>query len=608
MRILSTIGVCIVLASATCAQAQVVGDHCSPFKTCKECLAETNCGFCSVPVVYHNGSEGAQCAGFTPGKENPFKCVGTYTTDKCPEDVHKYACDQKNMTCVISKYGVSKEDCAKSCIKPHPGPPSKTKLYKCASNDTCVEVPTGTSGAASLDVCHSTCGVKKYMCNSTTATCDESKYGLPKKNCDAICKQPTPIPPELEGTWRGLQISQGYTAGEFKLELDAGKYTFTTPAGKSESGTTSTLGGDLIFTGSNGVQKAIYNLQKSEETVDMTLAVGAVGAIAPADYASAMATDEYVFFKCKTGKKCSFSATLFEDKFNFFKDMVNKRLSSVSEVDISSLKARMLINEAADLKTEVDHCGAKLDCESCVKEDLCGWCSTPVVFHDGSTGPRCAGFDKNGSTHFTCNGIYSTEECIQGYECNTTSYTCDLAAPGQGVSKENCELQCKPAAETYVCNPVNFTCEKSTPGHGTSKDLCEASCQHIKPTNSTPTDVKGSWRGIQINTKYTKGEYDVKFGPANFSWTGPSGFAMSGTTQTTGKGSLNLIVQKGPPALVGKVLIGIYSTVNGPETSFISIAFGAAGGAAPGGFDVAMSATGDSEYVMAKCSGAGCKW
>jgi len=497
-------------------------------------------------------------------------------------------------------------------------------LYKCATNNnTCVEVPAGTSGAASLDVCKKTCGVKLYMCNSTTAKCEEETYGQPKDLCEDACSKPTPIPPSLEGTWRGLQISSGFSAGEFTLMMQGGKYTFTTPAGKSESGTTSTLGGDLIFTSSGGEQRALYNLQDGEETSDMTLAVGAIGATTPASYATAMKTDEYVFFKCKDGKKgCSFSATLFDESGFFDRalgDMKHaltnthialdgyKPASNLNKVPLKDYPSTRRLTLGQQAALGADKCGAKLDCESCVKEDLCGWCSTPVKFHDGSAGPRCAGFSPNGSTPFTCDGIYSTEECIQGYECNTTSYTCDLAAPGQGLPKDQCELQCKPAAETYVCNPSNYTCDKAKPGHGTSKDLCEASCQHIKPTNSTPTKVQGSWRGLQINTKYTKGEVDVKFGAANFSWTGPGSMKMSGTTQTVGTGSLNLVIQQGPAGLIGKVLMGIYTTVDGPETSFISLALDQ-GANPPTSFDAAMVGSPFSEYVMAKCKSTECKW
>lgn len=38
-------------------------DHCSPYTTCPDCIAQQYCGWCSTPVI---GGDGKQCAGFNP--------------------------------------------------------------------------------------------------------------------------------------------------------------------------------------------------------------------------------------------------------------------------------------------------------------------------------------------------------------------------------------------------------------------------------------------------------------------------------------------------------------------------------------------------------------
>ena len=68
--------------------------------------------------------------------------------------------------------------------------------------------------------------------------------------------------------------------------------------------------------------------------------------------------------------------------------------------------------------SNADPCGGYMSCTDCVTHQLCGWCSLPVIFPGNITGPQCAGFSPNGSTPFACNGIYSTDTCIQGYVCN----------------------------------------------------------------------------------------------------------------------------------------------------------------------------------------------
>lgn len=137
-----------------------------------------------------------------------------------------------------------------------------------------------------------------------------------------------------------------------------------------------------------------------------------------------------------------------------------------------------------------DHCTPYTDCESCVNQNLCGWCSEPVVYPHNITGPQCAGFSANGSLPFACNGIYSTEQCVAGYICDMDNYTCVLGQPGQGNTLAQCEVNCTNDGQVYLCNTTTQACyqvPRGTPGSA-SYAVCMASCTHpsSKPSSSSP--------------------------------------------------------------------------------------------------------------------------
>jgi len=139
-----------------------------------------------------------------------------------------------------------------------------------------------------------------------------------------------------------------------------------------------------------------------------------------------------------------------------------------------------------------DPCGQWMDCNDCVSHDLCGWCSLPVIFPGNITGPQCAGFSPNGSTPFACNGIYSTDTCIQGYVCNLYNFTCDLAPPGQGVPKLKCESDCYNKGQVFLCNKSTNSCYVVPPGTPGSSNyqVCMQQCANIPPApTSSPSPM-----------------------------------------------------------------------------------------------------------------------
>eukprot|EP00331_Platyophrya_macrostoma_P010651 CAMPEP_0176421600 /NCGR_PEP_ID=MMETSP0127-20121128/9266_1 /TAXON_ID=938130 /ORGANISM="Platyophrya macrostoma, Strain WH" /LENGTH=653 /DNA_ID=CAMNT_0017802353 /DNA_START=111 /DNA_END=2072 /DNA_ORIENTATION=+ len=137
-----------------------------------------------------------------------------------------------------------------------------------------------------------------------------------------------------------------------------------------------------------------------------------------------------------------------------------------------------------------DHCSPYLTCTDCISQPLCGWCSEDVVYPGNISGAQCAGFNSNGSTPFACNGIYSTEQCVQGYVCNKTTFTCELGEPGQGGTQAQCEADCINNGDVYLCNETTSQCEKVSnlqPNNG-SYAVCMAACTHPSshPSSSSP--------------------------------------------------------------------------------------------------------------------------
>lgn len=141
-------------------------------------------------------------------------------------------------------------------------------------------------------------------------------------------------------------------------------------------------------------------------------------------------------------------------------------------------------------------CSAFTTCSTCVHATIqCGWCSTPVVFQHQSnpTNIQCAGYDKSDPSlnNFTCNGIFSEENCERGYTCDQANMTCVLAAPGAGTNLAQCQSNCSTVGKTYLCDNATFTCKIAPAGQGTAFETCEASCQKPTETQLThPTETQ----------------------------------------------------------------------------------------------------------------------
>ena len=309
-----------------------------------------------------------------------------------------------------------------------------------------------------------------------------------------------------------------------------------------------------------------------------------------------------------------------------------------------------------------DHCNNFHSCASCVASPFCGWCSSKVVYQDGAPGHHCAGFNKNASDPFVCNGIYSTKTCTRGYECDTTNYTCALSAPGTGVSKSQCESNCSDVGKTFVCNNSSHTCEVAPPGQGTSLPICEQQCSPTqapashspashspashhpaspgphssptpqptvaptftcntttlkchqaepgegtskpvceaacKPSNHTPSSLVGLWRAFPISFTTEVEEKDFLFATDSVE------VATASSTETLSVVSVGSEVWLEKP---GSVLKCIYQMQPGlPETFELILACGAE---APASIEAAMSGSGDQAWFLSQCVNDGyCKF
>jgi len=126
-----------------------------------------------------------------------------------------------------------------------------------------------------------------------------------------------------------------------------------------------------------------------------------------------------------------------------------------------------------------DPCAQYTSCQTCAGINGCGWCSTPIEYNDGTFGPQCA--SPQYSQQFTCNGIYSTNQCLQGYLCDEAAGACRLAPPGQGVDFQTCNAACTvgPVSKVYGCVNGTKTCMVVPPGTpgAASRSQCEKQCE-----------------------------------------------------------------------------------------------------------------------------------
>lgn len=266
---------------------------------------------------------------------------------------------------------------------------------------------------------------------------------------------------------------------------------------------------------------------------------------------------------------------------------------------------------AATVVSATDECSGYWSCDLCLANSFCGWCTpNPAIFSNGTTGHQCmdqrlAGWD--------CLNLYMTDGCVAGYVCSESEKKCVLGEPGEGDSYANCEDTCvfdddEPDADDnephqlfYKCDPEKLICVNSTQAESTSN--CDASC-----SNSTPDALVGLWRGLNVQTGFTVGEWEMSFDETTAKW-GPHGDAEANSGTVAQIGNL-LRITKDDGSTVYASGANTLGWPTGPETSAITLALQTATAheAPPEDVTQAMGNTDFDVFVMHKCNdyGADC--
>eukprot|EP00747_Dinoflagellata_sp_TGD_P082614 gnl/TRDRNA2_/TRDRNA2_161757_c1_seq2.p1 gnl/TRDRNA2_/TRDRNA2_161757_c1~~gnl/TRDRNA2_/TRDRNA2_161757_c1_seq2.p1 ORF type:complete len:252 (-),score=49.40 gnl/TRDRNA2_/TRDRNA2_161757_c1_seq2:75-830(-) len=237
----------------------------------------------------------------------------------------------------------------------------------------------------------------------------------------------------------------------------------------------------------------------------------------------------------------------------------------------SSWRIAMLLGLGSSAHGEV--CSQFQNCNDCLAPNKegklnCGWCSPKAAeFANGTAATRCMDHTSKG---WDCFHLYMHDGCIAGYVCDEAKGQCKLSAPGTGDTLANCQKQCgkHPKTEAYVCNSKTLKCEKGI--GGSSEKECESTCG-----NKTPDALVGLWRGFDVQTGFSLGEYDLSFGKSNVSWGAlGSASANQATVQQLGP-TLMRLTMTAPADVKGEVRYASFSSPGwptGPETQGTSIA------------------------------------
>jgi len=382
-----------------------------------------------------------------------------------------------------------------------------------------------------------------------------------------ICGKPSNNTPVFAlGDYRGVEISMGYVKGEWQARIGQDSAIIVDPnRAVFAKGTVRVYNNELWMVTDQGINRGLYGISDLPEVSILSWALGGVGNPAPASFDAGMQSGTaFVFAKCLNTNNCKFNILqiarhLLKNKF---------RQNTIAE------------NIKRDVEQVNDPCMVYPDCHSCITApQQCGWCSVPVLYYNGTVvGKQCAGVNTTVSPKINCTGSFTTQDCSIFTTASATS-----VATGQSTGGPNNN-------DKYQCNPATFMCEKNP--NGSPKDICEQQCNNVPVV--PPVLQNTLWRGLEIDTKYTGGEWRVAFTTTDVTITDPTG------RQTTGKVSqveryLTITTSS------GQAIQTLWQISQGPASQFFSWAWGVPGADAPQSFDTAMTTAGNSEYFFAGC-------
>jgi len=133
-------------------------------------------------------------------------------------------------------------------------------------------------------------------------------------DCQSQCKT-NPIPIDLVGNWRGLQINKGYIVGEWKAVFTEKNVTISKPSGEKFTAAVSTVGMYISLNPINGPIRGkiqtLWQLSFGPVTKILSWAWGVPGGKPPTSFDSAMTESQnshYEFVSClsKDTSVCNF--------------------------------------------------------------------------------------------------------------------------------------------------------------------------------------------------------------------------------------------------------------------------------------------------------------
>lgn len=644
----------------------------SPPFTCPAIFSRFQCqqGWVCNPAT-------AQCQLGAPGTgTNQAACEQTCSSNTPVPAAKVYVCDQATKTCNVAPSGTPGSAalpiCEAQCLNistAAPGPVQQTYICN-LTTFTCD--PTTPGHGSSEEVCELQCNKEDvgYECNTTTAQCFmvQPPAGSNQAACQAACgnSSNTPLPtlppapgppPEYVGTWRGVEIQNNYEIVEWDLKIN---HTTVVIVRNLKSGrevqsgipfhirNSAVLQFWILITAGPNIGHYIRTIgdatgEKGPSTTFVTMAMAPAGGLTPTSIDDAMTNgvdrvlalsacivgDQFCFFSLPSGVSSGDDAEMLivprtaEEKIAAAREArVQKAMGAAEAKSLRHKQLQQFRHPQEQQQQRLgfnDNCSAfSLTCQSCIASPSgsCGWCSVDVVYSNGQKGTQCSG-TAPGTTPFICQGSYSTDSCEVGYMCESGSFKCIVAQPGDGAPLAQCLATCKktpppnPLVPQYTCNLATHQCQLCTAAHcpgSMPKGQCESLCAHPRPA-PTP-DMIGVWRGIYIQQGYAFGEIDLVLNMTGaFFYVNGVQYFTAGVV-SLGADIMIWTVQTGPAALVGKSMSVLYQMANVDRKMYWqgTFAISVPDGQFPSGFNRAMYTKKMSELVLTKCLNAPCKF